>query len=49
MYLFDTNDAPLNELTNEGPTKFKMLVFALKVALLCNRLGGSVVLKDRSR
>ena len=46
MYLFDTNDAPLNELTNEGPTKFKMLVFALEITVLCDGFGSSIILKD---
>ena len=42
--LFDTNDAALDELTDEGLSQFKMLVLALEITLLSNSLGSSIVL-----
>ena len=41
-YLFDTNNT--NELTDELPSLFKMLVLALEITLLSNSLGSSIVL-----
>jgi hypothetical protein len=45
-YLFNTNDAALDELAYEGPAKFKMLVFALEITVLCDGFGSSIILKD---
>ena len=47
--IFDTNDAALEELTDEGPSQFKMLVLALEISLLSNSLGGSIVLNYSGR
>ena len=44
-YLFNTNYAALDELTDEGPAKVKMLVLALEITLLSDSLGSSIVLK----
>ena len=46
-YLFDTNNT--NELTDELPSLFKMLVLALEITLLCNGLSSSNVLKNSGR
>jgi hypothetical protein len=43
------NNTALYELTDELPSHFKMLVLALEIALLCNSLGSSIVLKNSGK